>query len=84
MRYLNATEASRRFSELLDSVERDDESFVVVRHGRAVAMIGPPPKGNGKAVKEILQAHPPDPDWAKDIQEALDLLEPEDLDRWRV
>jgi prevent-host-death family protein len=83
VKHVSATEASRRFSELLDSVEREGESFVVIRHGKAVAMIGPPPTGNGKAVKELLLANPPDPDWAKDVQEALDLLEPPDLDRWR-
>jgi len=30
---LTATEAARNFSDVLDAVERDGESFVVVRRG---------------------------------------------------
>ena len=47
MKQLSATDASRRFSEVLDDVERDGESYVVVRHGRAVATIGPTGGGSG-------------------------------------
>src|SRR5680860_1313735 len=41
MRQVTATEAARRFSEMLDSVENGRERFVVMRRGRAVATIGP-------------------------------------------
>jgi prevent-host-death family protein len=51
-----ATDASRRFSEVLDDVGRGGESYVVVRHGRAVATIGPTSDGTGKALKEVLRA----------------------------
>ena len=47
MKQLSATDAARRFSDVLDSVESDGESFVVVRHGRAVATIGPAIAGTG-------------------------------------
>ncbi|HEV7483973.1 MAG TPA: type II toxin-antitoxin system prevent-host-death family antitoxin [Solirubrobacterales bacterium] len=68
MKQLSATEATRRFSDLLDSVE-EGESFVVVRHGRAVATIGPAVAGTGQALKEALRKHPPDPEWAAELRE---------------
>jgi prevent-host-death family protein len=68
VKQLSATEATRRFSDLLDSVE-EGESFVVVRHGRAVATIGPAVAGTGQALKEALRKHPPDPEWAAELRE---------------
>jgi prevent-host-death family protein len=41
MRRLTATDAARRFSEVLDAVEMHGESFLVVRRGQAVARIEP-------------------------------------------
>jgi prevent-host-death family protein len=72
LRQLSATDAARRFSELLDRVERSGESYVVVRHGRAVATIGPVGGGTGKALKEALRANRPDPDWADELRELRD------------
>ena len=69
MRRLSATDAARRFSELLDSVERTGESFLVVRRGRAVARIEPARAANGRRLKEILRANPPDVDWAGELHE---------------
>jgi prevent-host-death family protein len=66
---MSATEAARRFSELLDAVESRGESFVVVRHGRPVARIEPARAANGKHVKAILRSHPADPDWASELRE---------------
>lgn len=37
MKTISATEASRHFSELLDRVRHDRESFVIIRRGEAVA-----------------------------------------------
>jgi prevent-host-death family protein len=65
---LTATDAARRFSELLDAVEHRGESFVVVRRGRAVARIEPARAANGKRVKEILRSNPPDRQWASELQ----------------
>jgi tRNA(fMet)-specific endonuclease VapC len=48
---LSVTEAARRISDLLDGVESEGESFVVVRHGR-VATIAPALCGSGRALKE--------------------------------
>jgi len=69
MRTLSATDAARRFSELLDSVERGGESFLVMRRGRAVARIEPARAANGKHVKEILRSTPPDRRWASELRE---------------
>jgi len=69
MKQLSATDASRRFSEVLDDVERGGESFLVVRHGRAVATIGPAGGGTGKALKQALRANRPDDAWADELRE---------------
>lgn len=82
MKQLSATDASRRFSEVLDDVERDGESYVVVRHGRAVATIGPTSGGTGKALKEVLRANRPDDAWAGELRELREGLEPV-TDPWR-
>lgn len=82
MKQLSATDASRRFSEVLDDVERDGESFVVVRHGRAVATIGPTSGGTGKALKEVLRANRPDDAWAGELRELREGMDPV-TDPWR-
>lgn len=78
MRTLTATEAARRFSDLLDAVERRGESFVVVRRGRAIARIEPARVANGKRVKEIMRAHAPDPSWESELRELRGSLTAED------
>jgi prevent-host-death family protein len=84
LKQLSATDAARRFSEILDRVERDGESYAVMRRGRAVATIGPAAKGNGKAVKEALRANPPDADWAQDLRELRESIGPAIVtDPWR-
>ena len=82
MKQLSATDASRRFSEVLDDVERDGESYVVVRHGRAVATIGPTSGGTGKALKEVLRANRPDNAWAGELRELREGMDPV-TDPWR-
>lgn len=57
MRRISATEAARRFPELVDAVERHGETFVVVRRRRAVASIGPTPGADGREVKATLREH---------------------------
>jgi prevent-host-death family protein len=69
MREVSATEAARKFSELLDSVESDGERFVVVRRGRAVASIGPAVAASGRNLKQALRTHPPDDAWAGELHE---------------
>jgi prevent-host-death family protein len=69
MRRLSATDAARRFSDVLDAVERGGESFLVVRRGRPVARIEPARAANGKLVKELLRSHPADRRWASELHE---------------
>ena len=76
MKQLSATEASRRFSELLDEVEHGGESYLVVRHGRVVATIGPAERQTGKALRDVLRTHRPDTAWAEELKELRHGLEP--------
>ena len=41
MSEISATEASKRFADMLDAVEHRGETFTVVRRGRAIATIAP-------------------------------------------
>lgn len=69
MEQLTATEAARRFSEVLDAVEHRGTSYLVVRNGRPVARIEPAAGATGKAVKEFLRRHAPDPSWEAELRE---------------
>jgi prevent-host-death family protein len=82
MKQLSATDAARGFSEVLDAVESENESFVVVRHGRPVATIGPAVAGSGRALKKALRAHRPDSEWAADLRELRMTIGPA-TDPWR-
>ena len=53
MREMSASEASRNFSAVLNEAEHG-ETTVVTRAGRRVAMITPVPRGNGRALREVL------------------------------
>lgn len=82
MKQLSATEAARRFSDVLDSIESDRETFVVVRHGRVVATIGPALAGTGRALKSVLRDHRPDSDWAGELRDLRESVGPPE-DPWR-
>jgi antitoxin (DNA-binding transcriptional repressor) of toxin-antitoxin stability system len=64
-----ATFAARQLSELLDAVEAKRESFVVERHGRAVATIAPAPASTGRDLKRVLRRHHVDADWAAELRD---------------
>jgi prevent-host-death family protein len=67
MKTVNATEAARNFSEMLDGVEHRGQTYVVTRGGKPVARITPVPTANGRAVKRLLGEHRPDADWPAEI-----------------
>jgi prevent-host-death family protein len=71
---VSATEAGRRFSEMLDAVEHDGESFTIVRHGKPVARLAPVVSPSGYRLKEFLRGASPDEHLAADIAEARALL----------
>jgi prevent-host-death family protein len=81
MKELSATEIARNFSDILDAVEHDGETYTVIRRGKAVAVIGPTRIGSGRALKEALRDAEPDPALGADIL-ALRALLIED-DPWR-
>ena len=54
MKRISATEAARNFADVLDRVEQTGETFVVERRGRTVAQISAAPKGNARAIIELL------------------------------
>lgn len=66
---ISATEAARRFSEILDAVEHRGESYVIVRKGRPVARMGPAAKLSGESAKEILRGSSRDRLWEKELRE---------------
>ena len=79
MRQITATEAARRFSEVLDDVEHAGATFVITRGGRPVASLGPASAGNAAALKAVLHRYRPDPAWADDIREVRRLLTDNEL-----
>jgi prevent-host-death family protein len=81
VRRVTATEAARHFSDLLDRVERDGETFVVERRGRAVASIAPAAAVSGRAVKELLRSQDEDPGWAAELRALRAAVAPEER-RW--
>jgi prevent-host-death family protein len=67
MRTVNATEAARNFSELLDGVEHRRQSYVVTRGGKPIARITPVPSANGLEVKRLLREHASDASWSSEL-----------------
>ena len=74
MESLTATEAARRFSELLDAVEERGETFLVARRGRTVARIAPAAAASGKELKELLRSSRPDAAWQQELRELRSAL----------
>lgn len=75
---ISATEAARRFSEVLDSVEHEKSHYTIVRRGKAVAHLEPVSSGRGNDVKKILRRHEADNEWARELAELRSLIEIED------
>ena len=75
MKKLTATDAARRFSEVLDEVENKRETFVVVRNGKVVAQLGPVAAASGRDVKELLRTNRPDKAWAGELARVRSLLQ---------
>jgi len=80
VRDISATEAARNFSEVLDAVEHRHETFVVIRKGRSVARITPAVAASGRAVKDLLLAHRPDPTWGRELRTMRSKLLTEERD----
>lgn len=74
---VTATEAARKFADLLDSVEHAGERYTITRRGRAIAHIEPVSRGRGTDAKALLRRHRLDNGWAAEFHEVRDLLEVE-------
>ena len=82
MRTMTATEASRKFSDLLDAIERG-ETITITRGNRAVAEIRPARRRTGVDLRRALADIPaPDDRFADDIAAATALLTTEVSDPW--
>mgnify|MGYP003419812926 CR=1 FL=1 len=84
MTTISAREASRGFSALLDSVERDAEEYTIVRDGKVIARIVP---ANTHTVADLIARRtgrqPLDESFATDAQGADSLLDVNTGDPWR-
>lgn len=69
MAEISATEASKRFADLLNAVEHRGETFTVVRRGRPIATVSPARPANLKELRAFVRSHPPDAQWAADLAE---------------
>ncbi|MFD0744376.1 type II toxin-antitoxin system Phd/YefM family antitoxin [Phytohabitans flavus] len=79
---MTATEASRRFSDLLDAIERG-ETITITRGNHPVAEIRPARRRTGADLRAALaDIPPPDDRFADDIADALGLLTTEGNDPW--
>lgn len=82
MRTISATEASRKFSDLLDAIERG-ESVTVTRGNRPVAEIRPAHRRIGRDLRAALaKAAPPDDRFESDIADALTYVVSDRTDAW--
>lgn len=72
---ISATEAARRFSDVLDSIEHDKARYTIIRRGKAVALLEPITTGRGSDVKAMLRRHVADEGWSNDLRELRDLIE---------
>jgi antitoxin (DNA-binding transcriptional repressor) of toxin-antitoxin stability system len=72
---ISATEAARSFSDVLDSVEHGNETYTIIRRGKAVAHLGPIGKGRGVEVRELLKRHRPDQGWSEELSQLRELVE---------
>lgn len=86
MREMSASDASRRFSMVLDEAERG-ETIVVTRGGRRVALIVLASRANGGAVAEVLARWGSQLDvgeeFAANVATAGEVSVEQDSDPWR-
>ena len=64
---VTATEASRRFADLLDGVEHRGEHYTIVRRGRVIAQLEPASAASGADAKALLRRHRVDRAWRQEV-----------------
>ncbi|MFM7127129.1 MAG: type II toxin-antitoxin system Phd/YefM family antitoxin [Actinomycetota bacterium] len=75
---MSATEASRRFADLLDGVEHRGERYMIVRRGRVIAQLEPAASVDGAELKALIRRHRFDSDWSEEVVELRRRLTAED------
>lgn len=79
---MSAGQASRKFSDLLDAIERG-ERVTITRGRRPVAEIGPARRRTGADLRAALEnVPPPDERFTQDIADALALITTDSGDAW--
>ncbi|MFV2198273.1 type II toxin-antitoxin system Phd/YefM family antitoxin [Nocardiopsis sp. LOL_012] len=82
MRTITATEAARKFSDLLDAIE-SGERVTITRGRTPIAEIGPARRRTGADLHAALEGVAPlDDDFEKDIDGALAFLTDKEADPW--
>lgn len=76
MSEISATDASKRFADMLDAVEHRGETFTVGRRGRAIATIAPAHRMTLGELRQFLNANPPDPEWAEELEDLRRFIGP--------
>ncbi len=80
---ITATEASRRFSDLLDAIEAG-ESVTITRGNQPIAEIRPARRRTGRDLRAALAGIPaPDERFVADITQAIEAATQEVPDPWR-
>jgi prevent-host-death family protein len=74
MTEVTATEASRRFADLLDGVEHRGERYTIVRRGRVIAQLEPATATTGAQAKALLRRHRIDRIWSEEVHALRDDL----------
>lgn len=64
---VTATEASRRFADLLDGVEHRGEHYTILRRGRVIAQLEPAVATSGAQAKALLRRHRIDQAWGDEL-----------------
>ena len=67
MTEVTATEASRRFADLLDGVEHRGERYTIVRRGRVIAQLERATGTSGAEAKALLRRHHVDRAWGEEV-----------------
>ena len=71
-RNVTATEAARSFSELLNRVRYERETFVILRGGEAVGQLGPIEPRSGTTFRDLIatlkRVEKPDEGFADDLE----------------
>ncbi|HHW83676.1 MAG TPA: type II toxin-antitoxin system prevent-host-death family antitoxin [Actinomycetales bacterium] len=82
MRTITATEASRRFSDLLDAIEAG-ESVTITRGSVPIAEVRPAVRRTGRDLAKALEGVPPlDSDFEGDVAGVLEFVDQEVGDPW--